>query len=73
MKTVFLAHPFALPKIYEPVAVELAQALVSLRHKGVRVSQSALIEVAIQELLNRRDLPELLRRYGARAKREPER
>lgn len=37
--------------------------------KGQRVSFSGLVEIALRELTNRRDLGDVLRRYGARARR----
>ena len=41
-----------------------------LRGQGVRASTSAIIEVALLELLGRRDIAEVLKRHGAKARRD---
>jgi hypothetical protein len=40
------------------------------RKKGHRVSFSGLVEIALRELANRRDLSDILRRHGAKARRD---
>lgn len=56
--------------IADEVVVESDQARARLRASGVKVSQSAVVEVALRELLRRRDLADVLRRHGARARRQ---
>lgn len=52
------------------LAVRVDEVRARLRAGGTRVSNSAIIEVALLELLARRDLPEVLRRHGAKARRD---
>lgn len=47
----------------------LDETLGRLRRDGVTVSYSALVEIALAELLDRRDFAAVLRRRGARARR----
>jgi hypothetical protein len=51
------------------VAVQIDEARARLRGQGVRTSASALIEIALLELLGRRDLAEVLHRRGATVRR----
>jgi hypothetical protein len=46
------------------------EARAKLRRDGESVSASAIVEVALEELLNRRDLADVLRRHGAKARRD---
>lgn len=41
-----------------------------LRREGVSVSYSALVEIALAELVDHRDLAAILRRHGAKARRD---
>jgi hypothetical protein len=52
------------------LAVRVDEARARLRGQGVRTSASAVIEVALVELLGRRDLADVLRRHGAKARRD---
>ena len=52
------------------LAARIDEARARLRREGLLVSASALVEVALGELLDRRDLPAVLRRYGAKARRD---
>jgi len=40
-----------------------------LRRQGRRVSFSGLVDTALRELLSRRDLADILKRHGAKARR----
>jgi hypothetical protein len=40
------------------------------RKKGIKISFSGLVEIALRELSNRRDLSDVLRKHGARARRD---
>ncbi len=40
-----------------------------LRRKGIRVSFSGLVEVALRELVDRNDVANVLKKHGARARR----
>ncbi|MHB1798196.1 MAG: hypothetical protein ACYCUI_07825 [Vulcanimicrobiaceae bacterium] len=46
------------------------EARAALKRLGVFVSVSALFEIAVLELLKRRDLADILRKHGARARRD---
>lgn len=54
----------------DKLAIEVEETRAKLRAHGVRASNSAIIEVALLELLSRRDLAEVLRRHGAKARRD---
>lgn len=54
----------------EDLAVELELARANLRAAGLKSSSSAIVEVALRELLKRRDLAEIVRRHGVRARRD---
>lgn len=56
--------------IPEELAVEVEHARARLRAAGARVSLSALIEIALRELLKQRDVSDVLRRHGAKARRD---
>jgi hypothetical protein len=58
----------ALPK---RVVLDAERALFRLRETGQRVSFSALVEVALSELLSREDLGGILEQHGATARRRP--
>jgi hypothetical protein len=51
-------------------AARIDEARAALKRHGVFVSQGALVEVAILELLGRRDLADVLRKHGATARRD---
>ena len=52
-------------------AERLPDEIQKLRKKhGIRISTSGLVEIALRELLARRDLPDLLRKRGAKARRD---
>ncbi len=48
---------------------EVDRFRAGLRAKGQRVSFSGIVEVALHELVGRRDASDILRRRGARARR----
>lgn len=52
------------------LATRVDEVRARLRAQGVRVSTSATIEIALLELLGRRDLADVLRRHGAKARRD---
>lgn len=54
------------------LAVRVDEVRARLRALGLRVSTSAVIEIALLEFLGRRDLAEVLRRHGAKARRTNE-
>jgi len=56
----------ALPK---RIVLDAERALFRLREAGQRVSFSALVEVALRELLEQDDLGGVLERHGASARR----
>lgn len=56
------------PECELPVKVDEVSA--KLRAQDVRASASAIIEVALLGLLGRRDLADVLRRHGAKARRD---
>lgn len=51
-------------------AARLDEARATLKRQGVWVSMSAFVEIAIEELLARHDLPVIMRKHGARARRD---
>lgn len=51
-------------------SAKLDEARAALKRKGVFVSLSGLFEIAVLELLNQRDLAAILRKHGARARRD---
>jgi hypothetical protein len=50
-------------------SARIDEARGALKRVGVFVSVSQLFEIAVTELLARRDLPEVMRRHGAKARR----
>lgn len=48
----------------------LDEARAALKRQNVWVSAASFVEVALIELLNRRDLADVLRKHGASARRE---
>ena len=46
------------------------EARAALKRLGVFVSISSLFEIAVLELLKRRDVAEVLRKHGAKARRD---
>lgn len=56
--------------IPDELAIELELAKANLRAAGVKLSSSAIVEVALRELLKQRDLAAILRRHGAKARRD---
>jgi hypothetical protein len=51
-------------------SARIDEARGALKREGVYVSISGLIEIALAELLGRRDLPDVLRKHGATARRD---
>jgi hypothetical protein len=51
-------------------SVRLDEVRAALKRKGVFVSRSAMFEIALLELLRRPDLVEVLRKHGAKARRD---
>jgi len=51
-------------------AARVDEARGALKRQGVHVSISHLVEIALLELLGRRDLADVLRRHGASARRQ---
>jgi hypothetical protein len=51
-------------------SAKMDEARGALKRKGVFVSLSGLIEIAVLELLKRPDLAAVLRRHGAKARRD---
>ena|GEM_PF-5713321 len=64
--TVERLNPYVTPAVVQRVE----EARLKLRRLGIRVSVSMFVEVALNELCDRRDLPALMRRCGATARRE---
>jgi hypothetical protein len=54
------------------MAADIDEARAGLKRLGVSVSISSLVEIAVTELLKRRDLAAIMRRYGATARRRKE-
>ena len=52
------------------IVAKIDETMGRLRREGVSVSYSALVQIALAELLDRRDLAAVLRRHGARARRD---
>jgi hypothetical protein len=52
------------------VAIRVEEALAALKRHGVYASQSMFVEIALRELLARKDLPEVMRRHKATARRD---
>jgi hypothetical protein len=52
------------------VAIRMDEALAALKRHGVFASVSMFVEIALRELLARRDLPEIMRRHKATARRD---
>jgi Arc/MetJ-type ribon-helix-helix transcriptional regulator len=50
-------------------AARIDEARAALKRAGVFVSASMFVEIALRELLARRDLPEIMRRHKATARR----
>jgi len=57
---------FSLP---ESLAIAIEEARLDLRRRGVRCSASGFAEIALRELLGRRDLVETITRYDAKLRR----
>jgi hypothetical protein len=58
-------------RVAKETAIAVEEALVALkRHDGVYCSLSMFSEIAMKELLKRRDLPEVMRKHHARARRD---
>jgi len=51
------------------LAIQVEETRAKLRAHGVRASTSAIIEIALRELLSKADLAAILRRHGAKARR----
>ena len=55
----------------DPAVVDrMEEARLRLRRAGVRVSASHFVEIALAELVDRRDLVEVMRRHHAAPRRE---
>lgn len=53
------------------LAEKAADVIANLRKKhGIRVSMSHLVDIALRELLSRRDLPDVLDRHKAKPRRD---
>jgi hypothetical protein len=52
------------------VAIRMQEVLAALKRHGVHASTSVFVEIAIRELLARRDLPDIMRRHKATARRD---
>lgn len=52
------------------VAIRMDEARAALKRQGVFASVSMFVEIAIRELLGRRDLADILRRHKATARRD---
>jgi hypothetical protein len=46
------------------------EARAALKRHGIRASVSMFVEIALRELLGRRDLTEVMRRHKATARRD---
>ena len=57
------------PYVPESLLIKALEKQTALRAQGVRTSLSALVEVGLRELLGRRDLAAVLKKYGTVAKR----
>lgn len=53
-----------------PLLADCDYARAGVRKKGQRVSFSGLVEIALRELIGRRDLSDVLRKHGAKARRD---
>jgi Arc/MetJ-type ribon-helix-helix transcriptional regulator len=52
------------------IAARMDEARAALKRGGIFVSVSMFVEIALRELLTRRDLPEVMRRHKATARRD---
>ena len=52
------------------VAIQVDEARAALKRHGIHASVSMFVEIALRELLGRKDLPEIMRRYKATARRD---
>jgi hypothetical protein len=52
------------------LVAKIDETLGRLRREGVSSSYSALVQIALAELVDRRDLAAVLRRHGAKARRD---
>ncbi len=52
------------------LVARIDEVLGRLRREGVSTSYSNLVQIALAELLDRRDLAAVLRRHGAKARRD---
>ena len=73
-RSVSAEHPAELERralaLPRRVVLEAERALFHLREAGQRVSFSALVEVALREILTQEDLGAILERHGAKARRD---
>jgi hypothetical protein len=53
-------------------AIRMEEALAGLKRQNIRASVSSFVEIALLELLSRRDLADVLRKRGATARRQSE-
>lgn len=54
------------------VSARMDEVRAALKRAGIFVSSSMFVEIALRELFARRDLPEIMRRYKATARRNRE-
>ncbi|HEV3091298.1 MAG TPA: hypothetical protein VGX91_07650 [Candidatus Cybelea sp.] len=59
-------------RVTNETAARIDEARGALKRQGVYVSMSGMVEIALLELLGRRDLAETMRRHNATARRETE-
>ena len=57
-------------RIPTKLVLEIDEARTRLRRDGVGVSYASFVEVAVKELLARGDLAAILRKHGAKARRD---
>ncbi len=52
------------------VAIRMDEARAALKRHGIHASVSMFVEIALREMLGRRDLPEIMRKHKATARRD---
>jgi len=67
-------EPGAYARLHAIIGRETAalvdEARAALKRQGIHVSNSSFVDVALLELLGRRDLADVLRKHGATARRD---
>ncbi len=51
-------------------AIRIDEARAALKRQGIHASVSVFVDIALRELLGRKDLAEVMRRHKATARRE---